>query len=63
VSCNKNSQSTGSTNTSSSSQTDTTSSDDTKGGSTEGGVEKVKPAPGTGNVQGKSCTTASLSRT
>src|SRR2546429_876609 len=53
VSCNKNSQSTGSTNTSSSSQSDTTSSSNATGGSTEGGVEKVKPAPGKGNVQGK----------
>jgi hypothetical protein len=53
VSCNKNSQSTGSTNTSSSAKTDTTSSSNATGGSTEGGVEKVKPAPGTGNVQGK----------
>lgn len=29
------------------------SSPATTGGSTEGGVEKIKPAPGTGNVQGK----------
>lgn len=63
--CNKDSQSNTSTNTSTSTSTSTStnnstssrsgnsSSSDEKGGSTEGGVEKVKPAPGTGNVQGK----------
>jgi hypothetical protein len=43
---NKNSQS---TNTSSATQTDTKSTSD----SSEAGIEKVKPAPGTGNVQGR----------
>lgn len=52
ASCNKNS-STGSTGASSSSQSGMASSNDETGGSTAGGVEKVKPAPGTGNVQGK----------
>jgi hypothetical protein len=45
---NKNSQSSaGSTNASSATQPVTV------GGSTEAGIEKIKPAPGTGNVQGK----------
>jgi hypothetical protein len=52
---NKNSQS---TNTSSATQADSaasssSSSQTTTSGSSETGVEKVKPAPGTGNVQGR----------
>jgi hypothetical protein len=44
---------TGSTNTSSAAKPDTASSPVSVGSSAETGVEKVKPAPGTGNVQGK----------
>lgn len=51
---NKTSKSAGdSTAASSTAKTETTASGNELGGSTEGGVEKVKPAPGTGNVQGK----------
>jgi hypothetical protein len=49
---NRNSQ-TESTNKSSATNPDAASSPATTGGSTEAGVEKIKPAPGTGNVQGK----------
>jgi hypothetical protein len=51
---NSNSQSAvGPTNSSPATQHDTVSSNDTVSGSEEAGVEKIKPAPGTGNVQGK----------
>lgn len=53
ASCNKNSPSaTNSTNPSSATKPDTTSSPVTVN-SGETGIEKIKPAPGTGNVQGK----------
>lgn len=51
---NKSSQTATEANSSSSStQHDAASSPAKTGGSTEAGVEKIKPAPGTGNVQGK----------
>ncbi|MDQ3252574.1 MAG: hypothetical protein M3R15_01515 [Acidobacteriota bacterium] len=42
-----------STNPTSVTPPDTTSSPVTVGGAAEAGIEKIKPAPGTGNVQGK----------
>lgn len=54
TSVNKNSPTTNeTTNTSSANENDAGSSSKNTGGSAETGVEKVKPAPGTGNVQGK----------
>jgi hypothetical protein len=51
---NKNSQSASeSTNSSSTAHPNAASSPVTNSGSAEAGVEKIKPAPGTGNVQGK----------
>jgi hypothetical protein len=53
TSCGGAKNSSGPANSSTANQADTASAPRTVSGGTETGVEKIKPAPGTGNVQGK----------
>src|SRR5688572_5579219 len=53
TSCTDGNKSSQSANSSSATQPDATSSPVTTTTSAEAGIEKIKPAPGTGNVQGK----------
>ncbi len=53
TSCNAGNNNSQNANLAAASRAETASTPRPVGGSTEGGVEKIKPAPGTGNVQGK----------